>query len=408
MQTEFDAIIIGAGPAGSTAAIVLAQAGWSVAVLEKQPFPRRKVCGECIAATNLPLLDALGIGEAFAEMAGPALRRVALMCGKRVVSAPLPAYRDTRHAWGRALGRESLDMLLLQRARALGARALQPCTALSLGGGMGAFSCDVTMDEDGQATTLRAPLIIAAHGSWQPLPMDRARWRTERRASDLLAFKANFAHVRLEEGLLPVLSFDGGYGGMVLADRGVATVACCVRRDRLNACRCDSPGQKAGAVVEAYLRRECAGVRDALAGASLAQPWLASGPIRPGVRLPRSAEGVFLIGNAAGEAHPIIGEGISMAMQSAWLLCRQLVRFPDVLHSGAEAQRRQREIHHRYAAQWRAHFQPRLRLAAYFGHVAMRPAIAARLLPILNRVPTLLTQGARWSGKIHGMAISGA
>lgn len=79
MQTRFDVIIIGAGPSGASAAILLARAGWSVALVEKQVFPRRKVCGECIAASNLPLLDALGIGLAFEDAAGPELRRVALM-----------------------------------------------------------------------------------------------------------------------------------------------------------------------------------------------------------------------------------------------------------------------------------------------------------------------------------------
>jgi heterodisulfide reductase subunit A-like polyferredoxin len=62
MRSVFDAVIVGAGPAGSSAAILLARAGWSVALVEKQRFPRRKVCGECIAASNLSLLDALGIG----------------------------------------------------------------------------------------------------------------------------------------------------------------------------------------------------------------------------------------------------------------------------------------------------------------------------------------------------------
>ena len=55
METSFDAVIIGAGPAGSAAAIWLARAGWSVALVEKQAFPRRKVCGECMAASNRPL-----------------------------------------------------------------------------------------------------------------------------------------------------------------------------------------------------------------------------------------------------------------------------------------------------------------------------------------------------------------
>ena len=67
MKTDYDAIVVGAGPAGSTAAILLASAGWSVALIEKQPFPRRKVCGACIGAGNLPLLATLGIGDEFAR-----------------------------------------------------------------------------------------------------------------------------------------------------------------------------------------------------------------------------------------------------------------------------------------------------------------------------------------------------
>src|SRR5262245_14089568 len=51
-----DALIVGAGPAGSAAALLLARAGWSVALIEKAEFPRRKVCGEFISATSLPLL----------------------------------------------------------------------------------------------------------------------------------------------------------------------------------------------------------------------------------------------------------------------------------------------------------------------------------------------------------------
>ena len=73
-MAEYDAIVVGAGPAGSTAAILLASAKWSVALIEKQGFPRRKVCGACIAASNLPILAALGIGDEFGRLAGPELR----------------------------------------------------------------------------------------------------------------------------------------------------------------------------------------------------------------------------------------------------------------------------------------------------------------------------------------------
>ena len=86
MQTAYDAIVVGGGPAGATAALLLARAGWSVAVIEKQAFPRRKVCGECIAASNLPLLKALGIDLAAADTyAGAPLRRVAVLQGTRAL-----------------------------------------------------------------------------------------------------------------------------------------------------------------------------------------------------------------------------------------------------------------------------------------------------------------------------------
>src|SRR5215472_3778108 len=57
---RLDALIVGAGPAGSAAARLLAAAGWSVALVEKAAFPRRKVCGEFISATTMPVLKACG------------------------------------------------------------------------------------------------------------------------------------------------------------------------------------------------------------------------------------------------------------------------------------------------------------------------------------------------------------
>ena len=74
MSNRYDALVIGGGVAGSTAAILLAAAGWSVALVEKRAFPRRKVCGECIAAPNVALLDALGVGRRVSRAGRPAAR----------------------------------------------------------------------------------------------------------------------------------------------------------------------------------------------------------------------------------------------------------------------------------------------------------------------------------------------
>jgi len=399
MQTRFDALIIGAGPAGSSAAILLAMAGWSVGLVEKQSFPRRKVCGECLAASNLPLLDALGIGAEFMAQAGPELRRVAVMRDKRCVIADLPPAIHPRHPWGRALGRETLDTLLLERARTLGVAIIQPWTVQKVDGTAGDHRCTVHNVHSDRWDILHAPVAIFAHGSWEPLPGTRAIARRARNGSDLLAFKANFDRAILTTGVLPVLLFNGGYGGMVRADNDVVTVACCIRADRLATLRLASPGRPAGEVVEAMLRRECQGVAEALQGAQRSGVWLASGPLAPGVRL-QSDEQIFRIGNAAGEAHPIIGEGMSMALQSAWLLCASLVRARKQ-HGITDSTAWQHGVHQNYAAEWRRHFVPRLRLAASFANLAMRPAASAALMAILRRWPTLLTHGAAWAGKVH-------
>src|SRR5207247_1118494 len=142
--------------------------------------PRRKVCGEFLSATSLPLLDHLGVGEAFRRAAGPDVRRVGLFAGPAVLTAELPAVTRSpgRSAedpgetsrWGRALGRERLDTLLLAEADAAGATVLQPFSAVELRPVDGGYRCVAIGDE--QERELHAPLIIAAHGSWEvgPLP----------------------------------------------------------------------------------------------------------------------------------------------------------------------------------------------------------------------------------------------
>ena len=396
MTTDFDVVIVGAGPAGSSAAILLARAGWSVALVEKQTFPRRKVCGECIAASNFPLLDALGIGAAVAAAAGPELRKVALLRGDRSVEAGLPPATAQADPWGRAVGRETLDTLLLEQARSAGVCVLQPWCVQVIRGSAGAWQVEVRAVDSDLMQTLNAAVAIDAHGSWQVLPSARPARLRGRARSDLFAFKANFRGASLPPGKLPVLSFNGGYGGMVVAGSDETTLACCVRRDRLEAARTASPGLRAGEVIEALLRRECASVRKALLGSTREGQWLASGPLDPGVHL-RADDAIFRIGNAAGEAHPIIGEGMSMALQSAWLLCGHLLEAGSP-HPATENSW-QRDVAKRYASEWRQQFSPRLRLAAAFAHCAMRPVTAVPLMAMVRLWPALLTVGATFGGK---------
>ncbi len=374
--------MIGAGPAGTTAALELARQGRSVAIVEKAEFPRRKVCGEFMSATSIPVLRRLGIEADWRERAGPEIRRVALFTGERIVEAPMPA----RHGFGRALGRDVLDSMLLDAARQQGVDVHQPCRPTSLIRDQSRHALTIVSDA-GDTTTLTAPVLIAAHGSWERGPLPTNLEKTSR-ASDLLGFKAHFHGAALPAGTMPLLAFPGGYGGMVWADAGRLSLSCCIRRDRLAALRQTHPAG-AAEVLAAHLAASCRGVREVLDGARLSEAWLATGPIRPGIRT-RYADDIFRVGNLAGEAHPVIAEGISMAIQSASLLA-------EVLEGVDCADREARDAAgRRYAAAWSSRFALRLHAARAIALLAMRPAT---LETFVGSLPSLLTFGARLSGK---------
>jgi flavin-dependent dehydrogenase len=405
VSCHHDALVIGAGPAGAAAAILLAQAGWQVSVVEQHAYPRQKVCGECIAAGNLALLDELGVGQAFRRLAGAELKHVGWMGGDTTVMANMPACRESPAPYGRALGRDVFDALLLERARALGVCIVQPARVSKVSGLPGNFRCEIrhggiarASGSPGRVATLRASVIIDAHGSWESgpefEPAEQMAHRPPQRASDLFAFKATFTRSALVPGLLPVVAVAGGYGGLVVADAGRTTVALCLRRDMLRAVRARGGGAPAGLAVESYLRQSCHGVRDALRDARREGSWLSVGPLRPGTRL-HDIPGVFRVGNAAGETHPLIGEGISMALQSAKLLVESLRRNVD----DAIDARILNAAHRAYAGAWRHAFVPRMRLAALYAHVAMRAPLAAPVGKALSRWPALLTSAARFAGK---------
>lgn len=383
----YDALIIGGGPAGATAGLLLAEAGWSVAIVEKKTFPRRKVCGEFISATSLPLLQKLGLADFYLGHGGPEVRRVGLFAKEKKLTSAMPALNH----WGRALGREHLDSMLLEKATRAGATIWQPWQMQSLQRESTLFTGTIATKHE--IKQISARIVIMAQGSWEHSLLPSISY--PHKSSDLLAFKSHFRDADLASDLMPLLAFPGGYGGLVHSDGGRITLSCCVRRDALQAARLAHPGLQAGEAILQHISNTCLGVREALANAVREGSWLSAGPIRPGIRK-RYAEGIFYVGNIAGEAHPVVAEGISMAMQSAWLMSRLLLQPQNIFLSGQQVD----ETGLAYTKEWNKHFANRIHVAALFAQLAMRRSVVSLVLPLLELFPSILTFGAKLSGKI--------
>lgn len=392
MSGAFDAVIIGAGPAGTAAAIGLARRGRAVAIIERSAFPRRKVCGEFTSAINIDLLDALGVGTEFRSLAGPEVRRLALFAAGKPIEAPMPKAKGT--AFGRALGRDVLDGLLLDAARATGVTVFQPWRATGVVAGV--ETSTVEIETTTEQLQLRAPVVIAAHGSWEPGKLSTNLAKLNQ-PHDLLGFKAHFLNGNLSIDLMPLIAFPGGYGGMVWADQNRLSLSFCIRRDALAKSRLASPGSSAAEAAFSLILNFCPSVAEALSGADIADSWLAAGPIHPGIRR-AYADDIFRVGNVAGEAHPIIAEGIAMALQSGWILAGHLSQFDcwdkSSRHKAGRA----------YSRSWRRQFSTRIKLATLISMLATSTVGRDIMQKVVGQFPAVLSLGALMSGKTRKLA----
>ena len=399
--SQYDVIVVGSGPAGATAALLLSRSGWRVALVEKASFPRRKVCGEFVSATTWPLLDALGVGDELRGHAGPPVRRVAVFARMSKVTAPMPANGNVPEG-GRAVSREVLDAALLRHAATAGATLWQPWTVAAFASDSSRHACTIELRERDERRVLEAPVIVAAHGSWDRGPLPTQPPRIGAVPSELLGFKARFLGGTLDDDLMALLAFPGGYGGMVNTGAARISLSCCIRRDHLDAARALHTGRTAGEALLANIIEHCDGVGAALAAASCEGQWLGAGPIRPGIH-DFGGDGVFAIGNAAAEAHPIVAEGISIAIQSAALLAETLGRFSPAASTPAALA----SAHARYQRLWRRNFAPRMRASALYAQLFMRPLPTRLAVASMRAFPSLLSIGAAWSGKSRQLQLRG-
>jgi flavin-dependent dehydrogenase len=357
----WDVAVIGAGPAGTIAAFHLARSGARVLLVEKQRFPRPKVCGCCLNAAALELLSGCGLADLPYRAAAQRLSALELSARGRTALLRLPT--------GAALSRERLDALLASEAIRAGATFL-PGTSAAVGA-IESNGRGVSMSNAGQEFRTTPRIIVVADG---------LSGRALRHCPDFKSFTA--AHSRVGGNTTlpgPVSGYDAGVIYMACG-RGGYVGAVVLEDDRLDV---------AAAMDVAFIQRHGGlgqSARNIIADAGLpAVPGLEDArwhgtPRLTARRTPLAQERVFLIGDAAGYVEPLTGEGMAWALASGTAVAPL---------AWAGASRWNASLARRWGARYRQILSTRQRRCRMITRLVRHPALAWVIVTALAHFPGL-------------------
>ncbi|HJU86843.1 MAG TPA: FAD-dependent oxidoreductase, partial [Gemmatimonadota bacterium] len=181
-----EVVVVGGGPAGASVAIRLARRGIDVCVLDRARFPRAKPCGEFLSPGATPILDELGVRDAVEAAGALRLERVRIDAHGAVVELDFPD-DGGGPPWGYSLSRHALDAILVDAARAAGARVREETRVEEVGLESGRATV-AARGPEGEPIAIEARLLIGAGGRNCPVARALGFQRRDRRARfDLLA-----------------------------------------------------------------------------------------------------------------------------------------------------------------------------------------------------------------------------
>jgi len=341
----YDVIIVGAGPAGSTAAALLASSGKRVLLLDRSKFPRDKVCGDCLNPSAWRILERLSIAETIRALHPTEVQRVefAGIYG-HVVAVDLPRSDQPEIV----VRRRDFDELLVRRAVACGAEFRDGCAVTSI---------DRAWIVNTSSGQFSAPVIFAADG--RNSTVGRMLGCLPAASRERIAIQAHVPSASLRIGHSVRMFFHRlGYGGIASINADLTNL-CLVSKSK------DIDALRAYAETQFHLGPNT--------------HWNSITPLQRADASPISADGVFLLGDAARVVEPFTGEGIYYAMRSGEIAADSMIEHSDISRAASY-----------YAAEHRKMYRGRLWVNLVSRFAALHPTATSRLLPIVQNAPAAL------------------
>jgi geranylgeranyl reductase family protein len=386
----YDAIIIGGGPAGSSAAISLSQRGARVLLLEEKRMPRGKLCGEFITPECFPTLERLGVMRRMLEAGAQKIEHVSLIVASgKSVQTRISDMSDAESTWAMSLSRARFDQILFDRAREAGADCLEGiavrgCAVDEAGTGR----VEALSLKEGKKVTLEAPTIIDASGRNSRLMVGKRERVAGRRGSRLFALKAHFRGIRGIDDRVELYFFPEGYGGLSNVEDGLVNLCFIVGERALR----EAGGNPSKVVDSTLMNNPLASER--LREARIEGKWYSAGPLTFGRRR-LAREGVIAIGDASGMIDPFTGTGVQMALRTGEMAADAIVealgdgRSAIVGEDGLRRSTNLESVLACYARHYKQEFHNRMRVAGLLRMAAFSPPTASIVASVLARMPRL-------------------
>jgi flavin-dependent dehydrogenase len=380
-RDNFDVIIAGAGPAGSSAAIHLAHNGIRVLLVEQKKFPRPKLCGEFISPECQKHFENLGVAGAMSASQPAALTEtVFYSTGGHHLTIP-----STWFGGSAALGlsRAVMDNVLLQRAQDCGVTVLEGKT-INEPILEGTQVKGVRLKENGREQEYFAPLTIDATGRARILTKKLHRSEPKSKAK-LIAFKAHLRNTRVATNACEIYFYPGGYGGLSTVEGEVSNLCFIVSAEQV---------KRYHSNPEVVVRETVMKNRRAAYTLDQAQPaseWLSASWERFGRRQPSPAKGLLTIGDSAAFIDPFTGSGMLMALESGELAAEVIVRHHEKLRLNESPSLVAAE----YTAEYLRKFDSRLRICGWLRRAAFNPRLAGLGIAICGASKHLRNRIAR-------------